>query len=90
VPYKVGQVITLKATFKRKGLLVDPTSVTMNVLQPGGQSHTYTYGETGEIIRVSEGCYEFDLAFTLRGKWEWGWRSYGTGAGAESGAYDVA
>lgn len=83
--YDVGDVVKLTASFvDDAGDPVDPTTVSLYIQDPSGNVATETYNP-GNITRVSEGNYRYDLAIDEHGSWLWRWESTGTGqAGGES------
>lgn len=81
----VGDKEALTATFRDEAdNLVDPTTVTLKVLDPSGNTDTYTYSG-GTITRDSLGVFSRDLDLDEAGEWRYDWISTGTGAGAEPG-----
>ena len=79
--YDVGDVARISAAFTQSSVAVDPTTVSLTVVDPAGTSVSYTYaGAT--VTRSSTGNYYVDVALTAAGKWRWRWVSTGTGAAA--------
>lgn len=77
-----GDVETVIATFRdENGTLVDPSTVTLKVLDPSGNTDTYTY--SASITRDSLGVFSKDLTWDEPGEWHGEWISTGTGAGVE-------
>lgn len=66
---------------------VDPTTVTLKVMDPSGNIDTYTYSAT--LIRASQGVYYRDVDADEEGDWHYWWVSTGTGQGAEPGQFLV-
>jgi hypothetical protein len=78
-----GDVETVIATFRDStDTLVDPSTVTLKVLDPSGNTDTYTYGG-GTITKDSTGIYSKALTWDEPGEWRCEWIATGTGAGAE-------
>jgi hypothetical protein len=81
----VGDVEELTATFTDEDdTLVDPTTVVLRVLDPSGNTDTYTYA-LAQITRDSLGVFYKDVTLDEAGEWRYTWTSTGTGSGAEPG-----
>lgn len=85
----VGDTLTLEKTYTVDGSEVDPTTITLVVTDPSGNTEgTYTYaGST--ITRDSTGVYHKDLAVDEDGVWEFKWTSTGTPADVYTGTFTV-
>jgi hypothetical protein len=78
-----GDVETVTATFTdENGDLTDPTTITLKVMDPSGNTNTYTYSG-GTITKDDVGVYSKDLTWDEPGEWTGEWISTGTGAGVE-------
>jgi hypothetical protein len=77
-----GDVETLIATFTDEdGNLTDPSTVTLKIMDPSGNTDTYQYSAT--IQRESIGVFKTDVTWDESGEWHGEWISTGTGAGVE-------
>lgn len=64
------------------GVTTDPTSVTITVTDPLGNQVTYTYPTSANLIKVSTGVYQLNLAPSVTdGLWSFVW--VGTGNGVQ-------
>ena len=73
----VGDAIQLKNTFTVSGTKTDPTTVTLQVRDPSGNTDLYTYS-LAEITRDSAGVFSKIITFDEAGYWTYEWA--GTGA----------
>ena len=73
----VGDAIKLRNTFTVEGTKTDPTTVTLEVRDPSGNTDTYTYAG-GAVTRDSAGVYSKIIAFDEARYWTYEWQ--GTGA----------
>jgi hypothetical protein len=64
-----GSAVRWKGTFKVDGTLTDPTTVTLQILGPGGGETTYTYAG-GDITRESLGVFHYDRILDDEGVWK--------------------
>jgi hypothetical protein len=85
----VGDLFRVIATFTDiTGTLVDPTTVSLSVLDPSGNTDTYTFAG-GQITKASTGVYRKDVEVDEIGEWRYKWTSTGTGQGGEPGEFVV-
>lgn len=91
MPYVVGSPRRFSCTFTDidTGLLVDPTTIKVEVEGPtGAVVNTYVYGVDNALVRDALGKYHVDITPTAWGAWKVKWISTGVGAGAQySGFY---
>jgi len=73
----VGQSKLLKSTFTVLGVATDPTSITLDIINPANEQVNYTYAG-GDLTKDSTGTYERNVTFDSQGTWRWRWA--GTGA----------
>jgi hypothetical protein len=72
----VGSAIQLKNTFTVSDVKTDPTTVTLEVKDPSGNTDTYTY--SASITKNSTGVYSKTISFDEAGMWRYEWQGTGT------------
>lgn len=78
----VGDALQLKCTFTVSAVNTDPTTVTLEVKDPSGNTDTYTYaGST--ITKDAVGVYSKTISFDEAGWWTYEWTGTGTVAVVE-------
>lgn len=82
--FQVGETAHVAATCKVSGVLTDPTTVTLQIIDPLGAQTSYTYAAT-EVTKDGTGLYSYDLALPIEGTWRWRWVTTGSCAGADEG-----
>ncbi len=87
--YDLGDAVTCEASFKKAGVLLDPTAVTFKVKNPAGVETVYVYGTDVQLIRDSTGKYHVDINANAVGTWFYRFESTGTGQAAQEGAFRV-
>lgn len=73
----VGDMLRLQNTFTVSGTKTDPTTVTLEVKDPSGNTATYTYA-LSEITKSGTGIYYKDVTFDEAGWWTYEWAGTGT------------
>jgi len=58
---------------------VDPTTVTLKIYSPDGDTTTYVYGTNAELERDDTGDYFCDYVPDVAGRWNYRWESTGDG-----------
>lgn len=85
-----GELVRISASFTDiDGSAVDPTTVSLSVMDPSGNIDAYTYAAS-EITNSGVGSYYKDVDADESGDWHYWWESTGTGQGAEPGQFVVA
>lgn len=86
-----GDLVRVSGVFKDiNGTEVDPTTITLKVLDPSGNETSYGYGESPETVeRDSTGNFHVDVEADEAGDWFYWWESTGAGQGAEPGQWVV-
>ena len=75
--YVQGQLVRIWLRFKNaSGTLTDPTTVTVKVEDPSGNTDTYTYA-LSQVIKDSTGVFYYDVTVDEKGVWYY--RGVGTG-----------
>lgn len=78
--YDIGDLVRVSVAFTNSGgTAVDPSSVVLKYVAPGGTAITRTYGEVGEVQKDSTGAYHYDIDTTDGRRGEWWYKWYGTG-----------
>lgn len=81
--HHVGDLVRVTAAFEDvDGAAVDPTTVTLKVMDPSGNIDEYTYAG-GDVSRSAAGSYYRDVTVDEAGDWRCWWVSTGSGQGAE-------
>lgn len=57
---------------------VDPATVTLKVMSPGGTLTSYLYGTDDEVVRIDTGDYYVDYVPAESGRWHYRWSSTGS------------
>lgn len=77
--YQIGQLVRLSASFTDENeAAVDPTTVTVTIVDPSGTSTPYVYGTDAEVVKDSVGNYHVDYEVDENGLWTHRWVSTGT------------
>lgn len=70
--------------------LIDPTVVSIKVLEPLGSDATYVYATHAEVTRSAVGTYRAAIPCTTEGRWDFAVICTGpVGIGVEPGYFDV-
>jgi hypothetical protein len=79
----VGDLYRIEADFTNiSGVAVDPSTVSLKVMDPSGNVDEYTYSG-GSVSTDGTGSYYKDVSLDEAGDWRAWWSSTGTGQGAE-------
>lgn len=85
----VGDTVRIGNTFKVDTVNTDPTTVTLVVTDPSGNTEgTYTYAGT-TITKTATGVYHKDLTVDEDGVWEYKWTGTGVAADVSTGTFTV-
>ena len=86
-----GDRVRIDGTFKDiNDDLIDPTGVTLKVVDPSGNTTTYEYGGSPEeVLKTSTGVYYADVDVDEEGDWYYKWFGTGTGIGTDEGQFVV-
>lgn len=84
----VGDTPNLGNEFYNGPALADPTTVTLAVTDPSGNTATYTYAAS-EITRTSTGVYHRNESVDEDGVWSYQWTATGTVADVSTGTFTV-
>ena len=85
----VGDTVRIGNTFKVDTVNTDPTTVTLVVTDPSGNTEgTYTYAGT-TITKTATGVYHKDLTVDEDGVWEYKWTGTGVAADVADGTFTV-
>lgn len=74
--YDKGDLVRISAIFTVAGTNTDPTTVTLKVKDPSGNTATYTYG-AAEITKDATGQYHKDITIDEGGVWPYRWEATG-------------
>jgi hypothetical protein len=86
--YHKGNSIKTTATFKVGGVLTDPTTVTLKVMDPTETVSTYTYA-LAQVTKLSTGVYYKDVASSTVGIWRTEWVGTGACVAVEEDYYEI-
>lgn len=75
--YPLGELVRMAVAFTANGAPADPSTITLEVIDPTGASVTYTYGSSA-IVRDGVGAYHFDQDVEIAGQWRYRWFGSGT------------
>lgn len=88
--YQVGDQLRLQVAFTdASSVAVDPTTITLSVINPAGTSTDYTYG-AAQVLKSSTGVYYYDLTVSSSGRWFFRWVAGGAYIAADEGSFTVA
>lgn len=82
--YDEGDLARISAAFTVAGTATDPTTVTLKVRDPSGNTDTYTYA-LGLVTKSSTGNYYKDITLDEVGRWYYRWAGTGTVVSQEEG-----
>jgi hypothetical protein len=75
----INSPIALTANFQSAaGSDVDPTTVTIRVMDPWGTETSYVYGTDDEVVKDSVGDYTATITPDSAGRWHFRWQTTGT------------
>ena len=87
-PY--GTVVRMSAEFTDvEGLPLDPTTVTLRYLPPGGAEVQLLYGASA-MVKESTGSYRADVLADASGLWRYRWEGTGTAQAVDEATFKVA
>lgn len=69
--------------------LIDPTTLTVNVVDPTDQKTTYVYGTDSELTRTGLGKYILEVVVSVSGVWSYDVVTTGPVIGADNGTFSV-
>ena len=78
---RVGDAIILTSVFRVQSVNTDPTTITLEVKDPSGNTDAYTY--PADITKNSTGSYSKTITFDEAGWWTYEWTGTGTAAVVE-------
>ena len=88
--YHVGQQVRVWVQFADiDGYAVDPTVITLKVVDPTGALETWVYETDPAVTRVDGGQYYVEFIPTRPGTWRYRWESSGALTAATEGAFQV-
>jgi len=87
--YDVGDRIRLTAAFTSGGVAADPTTVTVRVKDPSGNTASYVYGTDLEVVKDGTGNYHMDVTIDEAGIWGFRWASTGVVVTAEEKSFRI-
>lgn len=83
-----AELATLSNTFAVAGTAIDPTTISLTVVDPEQTSTTYTYAG-GTLTRTSAGLYTKDIPCATAGIWTYVWVGTGTASDVAAGSWTV-
>jgi hypothetical protein len=88
--YQIGDMLRLQVSFTdADGAAVDPTTVTLTVLEPDANETSYTYG-AAEVEKESTGVYYYDLTVDQAGIHFFRWSAGGAYVAVDEGSFKVS
>lgn len=87
--YDIGDLIRLDVDITMSGTYLDPSHLSLQVLDPRGITHTFIYGQTGTFIKEDTGKYYLDFYVAYSGQYKYRFYSSGTAWGAENQRFVV-
>ena len=84
----LGQQIQLTAAFTSSGSAADPTTITLKILDPSGNTDTYTYAG-GTVSKSGTGGYYKNFTPDEAGTWRLYWAGTGTVVAATQGEFFI-
>ena len=86
--YYLHQGVTVWSNFTVSGTLTDPTTVTLNVTDPTGQTQSYTYA-LAEITKDAVGKFSKLIPGEIEGTWFYEWIGTGACEAASEGYFKI-
>ena len=86
--YDQGDVVRLDAIFKVGTTLTDPTTVTLKVKDPAGNTTSHV-GVAGGLSNPSVGLWRRDEPVTVQGEYWYRWEGTGAAQADEEGRFYV-
>jgi len=84
----IGDVRRMTASYQDSDLAyVDPTTITLHIVDPSGNITTYIYETDAELVKDSTGQYHADYSLDEAGIWKYDWVATGTVQGTEGGSW---
>ena len=85
--YDIGNVVNLTADFTTsEGIPIDPSTVALKVLPPGGTIQTYT---GAQLTKVSTGVYTYGVLGNVAGIWLYRWEGSGNITAASDSSFKI-
>lgn len=81
--YNLGTAVTVSATFSVSSTNTDPTTITLEITDPSGNTDTYTYG-AAQVTKDGTGLYSKQITPDEAGLWKYRWVGTGTVIAANS------
>jgi len=81
--YDIGDMIRLDAELTVSGAVIDPTYLSLSVIDPLDVEYTFIYGQTGAFVHPSTGLFYLDFYAQYPGQYTYRFYSSGTVWGAE-------
>jgi len=86
--YFVGQMVEVSTEFKVGGVLTDPSTVTLVIMDPDRVQTTYTYA-LAQVTREALGKFLKNILGSAVGTWFYRWFSTGACTSAGEGFFTV-
>jgi hypothetical protein len=89
--FDLGDLVQVDADFTTQatGAVIDPTTVSVSVLDPDRKLTTYVYVTDVEVVKDATGSYYLRINANKAGRWYYRWFSTGTGQAAGERSFTV-
>lgn len=88
--YQIGDILRLQVAFTdANDAAVDPTTVTLSVLEPDGTESSYTYG-AAQVVKSATGTYYYDLSVDQAGRHYYRWSAGGAYVAVDEGSFHIS
>lgn len=87
--YELGENVGLAVTFGPAEAPVDPSRVTVRLMDPAGKRKELIFGVDEPLVRTGPGSYQVVVLATEPGRWRYRFVGSGTHNGAFDGYFDV-
>jgi hypothetical protein len=87
--YWPGNAIRLSVQFTVAGVLTNPGTMTVKVLDPDCKITTYVYGTDAALVHDSTGKYHLDLVCTTVGAYAYRFEGTAPAQGASESVFEV-
>ena len=86
--YRKNQLVRITTVFTVSGVDTDPSTVTLTVQDPSGNSDVYTYA-LGQVTKDSTGHYHKDITADEEGHWWYQWKATGAVEAVDEDHFEV-
>jgi len=75
--FEIETLVRFAGNFQLSAVDIDPTTITVKILEPTLTNTSYVYGIAAEVIKDSVGDYHIDINLDHEGIWYYRWEAVG-------------